>query len=144
MDAFFEKYNDPRWQEKRLRVMDRAGFQCERCGDKTTTLQVHHTHYVKAANPWDYEDRDLQCLCEPCHKRVGELITSLRRYFGRIGRNDQENVVQHVYELSLKANKPPVLSVVNDGPDPHADMTTQGLAAMLQRKRQAMGIEEDD
>ena len=34
---------DPRWQKKRLKVLERAGWACEECGDTKTELHVHHT-----------------------------------------------------------------------------------------------------
>ena len=36
---------DPRWQKKRLKVLERAGWACEECGDTKTELHVHHTFY---------------------------------------------------------------------------------------------------
>lgn len=69
MSTYGERLRDPRWQQKRLRVMERAGWKCEKCGDKTTTLNVHHERYVSGRMPWEYDDSELHCLCEPCHSR---------------------------------------------------------------------------
>lgn len=62
---------DPRWQKKRLKVLERAGWACERCGDTRTELHVHHTFY-DGSNPWEYPESSLSCLCKPCHDREHE------------------------------------------------------------------------
>lgn len=67
--SYSDLLRDPRWQRKRLEVMSAAGFACIQCGDTETTLNVHHTHYVKGRKPWEYDASELRCLCEPCHGR---------------------------------------------------------------------------
>lgn len=67
--SYSDLLKDPRWQRKRLEVMQYAGFKCVRCGDKETTLNVHHIRYIHGRKPWDYDYHELECLCEPCHKR---------------------------------------------------------------------------
>jgi 5-methylcytosine-specific restriction endonuclease McrA len=59
---------DPRWQKKRLKIMDRDKWNCIRCGDKSSTLNVHHEYYQRGLKPWDYPDSALITLCEPCHQ----------------------------------------------------------------------------
>ena len=66
--SYFEKLRDPRWQRRRLEVMQAAGFECEFCGDKDKTFNVHHKYYERGADPWDYPDAALECLCEQCHE----------------------------------------------------------------------------
>ena len=65
--TYKEKLRDPRWQQKRLRVMERDGWTCKVCGDKSTTLNVHHKRYQKGAEPWEYGDEKLMTICEACH-----------------------------------------------------------------------------
>lgn len=64
--TYSEKLKDPRWQKKRLEVLERAGWVCEDCGTDTKQLEVHHPHYIKGREPWEY-DRSLMCLCSACH-----------------------------------------------------------------------------
>jgi hypothetical protein len=66
--SYFEKLKDPRWQRKRLEVMERHNFECQECGDKEGQLNVHHPFYKKGAEPWEYEVLELMCLCDNCHK----------------------------------------------------------------------------
>ena len=78
--TYSEKLRDPRWQKKRLEIMNRDAFQCCDCRSKTETLNVHHAFYRKGADPWDYDNEWLITLCEPCHlvaeARKTELLQS--------------------------------------------------------------------
>lgn len=65
--SYSEKLQDPRWQRKRLEVLNRENFTCQSCGDKEHTLHVHHLAYKK--NPWDVPLEDLECLCGWCHEQ---------------------------------------------------------------------------
>lgn len=62
-------YKDPRWQKRRLEIMERDGFQCVSCSDKESELHVHHKRYK--GQPWEAEDDDMQTLCVSCHKQLG-------------------------------------------------------------------------
>lgn len=72
--TYSEKLRDPRWQKKRLDIMDRDGFQCRACQAKDKTLNVHHRVYRKGKSPWEYEDEMLVTLCEDCHKVMEDSI----------------------------------------------------------------------
>lgn len=63
--AYRDKLNDPRWQKKRLRALERDDFTCQRCGEKNKPLHVHHKRY--RGEPWDVPDAWLETLCEDCH-----------------------------------------------------------------------------
>jgi len=66
--TYSEKLRDPRWQRKRLEIMQRDGFACRLCGDKENTLNVHHLYYDRDAEPWDYPSSALVTTCEVCHE----------------------------------------------------------------------------
>ena len=65
MKYYSEKLKDPRWQKKRLQILNRDQFKCRFCSDDKTELHVHHLKYK--CNPWDAHDEDLVTLCEKCH-----------------------------------------------------------------------------
>lgn len=65
--TYFEKLKDPRWQKKRLEVLEMNSWACEQCGDRESTLHVHHRQYFKGREPWEYEAGQLTALCEECH-----------------------------------------------------------------------------
>ncbi len=81
--TYSEKLRDPRWQKKRLEIMDRDGFKCRDCGSKTETLNVHHAFYRKGAQPWEYENESLITVCQPCHQvaedRKNEILQACVR-----------------------------------------------------------------
>lgn len=64
---YAELLRDPRWQRKRLEILNRSNFTCEDCGTAERTLNVHHVQYRKGAKPWEYEADELKSLCEKCH-----------------------------------------------------------------------------
>lgn len=65
---YWDQLKDPRWQKKRLERLSAEGWQCMNCCDKTETLHVHHKRYVNGRAPWEYEDVELDVLCDGCHK----------------------------------------------------------------------------
>ena len=67
MSTYAEQLKHPKWQRRRLEIMQRDGFRCTRCAADETTPNVHHTEYRKGAAPWDYPDDKLLTLCEDCH-----------------------------------------------------------------------------
>lgn len=68
MSAYTEKFKDPRWQKKRLEILERDGWACKSCGNDKSTLHVHHKWYIGGNDPWDYPDNCLATLCEECHE----------------------------------------------------------------------------
>jgi len=64
-----DRYKHPKWQKKRLHVLERDGWKCVACLDGSSTLHVHHKRYL--GDPWDVTDDDLQTLCERCHSMLG-------------------------------------------------------------------------
>lgn len=65
--TYAEKLRNPRWQKKRLKIMERDKFKCVECGSGTTTLNVHHIRYIRGKYPWQYPNKLLVTLCEKCH-----------------------------------------------------------------------------
>lgn len=66
---YSELLKDPRWQKKRLEIMQRDGFACALCMDEKSTLHVHHKKYINGRAPWEYEDKFLITLCDSCHEK---------------------------------------------------------------------------
>ena len=66
--TYAEKLKDPRWQRKRLEVMQRDKFACQFCGVTDQTLHVHHIKYFPNRDPWDYPKINLVTLCDACHE----------------------------------------------------------------------------
>jgi hypothetical protein len=70
--SYFEKLKDPRWQKKRLEILNAADWRCELCHAEDQTLHVHHKTYLKGREPWEYERDQLVALCEECHESTHE------------------------------------------------------------------------
>ncbi|WP_207915781.1 HNH endonuclease [Flavobacterium caseinilyticum] len=68
--TYLEKLKSPKWQKKRLEILERDNFSCKCCGDFETSLHVHHTKYLANTDPWEYENDSLITLCETCHAEV--------------------------------------------------------------------------
>lgn len=67
MKTYSDKLKDPRWQKKRLEVMERDGWKCLGCGDTKNTLNVHHLRYLEDKEPWEYDEEYYMTLCDVCH-----------------------------------------------------------------------------
>jgi hypothetical protein len=67
---YSELLKDPRWQKKRLKVLERDNWLCASCGDGTSTLHVHHKKYKEGKKPWEYRLEMLISLCEQCHSEI--------------------------------------------------------------------------
>jgi 5-methylcytosine-specific restriction endonuclease McrA len=65
--TYSEKLRDPRWQKRRLYILERDDWTCQRCRATDKTLHVHHRWYEPGAEPWEAADGALQTLCEDCH-----------------------------------------------------------------------------
>ena len=50
-----EFYDSPEWEDEREEALQRADYQCEKCGRTGGFLHVHHGR------------RGLHVLCPPCH-----------------------------------------------------------------------------
>lgn len=72
--SYSEQLRDPRWQKKRLEVLERSGWKCQWCDITNDELHVHHAYYEKGKSPWEYDDSVLFCLCKTCHSKA-EAIT---------------------------------------------------------------------
>ncbi len=72
MSSYTDKLKDPRWQKKRLEVLQRDQFACVACHSQSKTLHVHHCYYVNRRQPWEYPDNSLLTFCDECHKNVDD------------------------------------------------------------------------
>lgn len=71
--TYKEKLLDPRWQKKRLEVLESDYWSCRACESKTGTLHVHHLWYEKDCDPWDYPNECLITLCDKCHEKAPKI-----------------------------------------------------------------------
>lgn len=70
-EAYESYLKTPQWQERRAKVLRRAGYVCEACLEKKAT-ETHHTTYRHLGNEPLFE---LRAVCRECH----ESITAMDR-----------------------------------------------------------------
>jgi len=97
MKTYSEKLKDPRWQRKRLEIMQRDNFTCTQCGDTSTTQNVHHWQYSK--EPWDAKNGDLTTVCRSCHEEI-EQCKDLTKDF--LKQSDFRNLVLNINRILIK------------------------------------------
>lgn len=82
MSDYTDKLKDPRWQKKRLEIMQRDGFRCFICESGSETLNVHHKLYLQGREYWEYTDDQLVTLCEKDHKAIHSVWPGSEATFG--------------------------------------------------------------
>jgi hypothetical protein len=78
--SYKDKLRDPRWQRRRLDVLNAANWTCQDAGCKsnTKTLEVHHCYYLPDTDPWDYPTDAYLALCEDCHEERQQLERDIK------------------------------------------------------------------
>lgn len=105
--TYREKLLDPKWQQRKSAIQIRDKFTCQKCGNKNETLSVHHRHYIKGRQPWDYPDNLLVLLCATCHKEeedyadIGENILPVLHQYGFFN-SDIKNILNKLIDEKLK------------------------------------------
>lgn len=127
------KLKNPKWQKKRLEILNRDNFTCQSCFDTETTLHVHHLHYFPNKEPWDISSDYLITLCENCHQweeenykeRMDDLILILK---------SQRFLSHHIHALSN-------LIIECDLFCPHPDFRI--ISSLLMDKKRRLKIEKE-
>lgn len=96
-ETYAEMLKDPRWQKKRLEIMQRDNFTCQHCGSTDKSLQVHHLIYHKDYKPWEYQSNELITLCSKCHEVESEYNSSVYKDFVEL----KESFKQKGFSMSL-------------------------------------------
>jgi len=99
---YADKLKDPRWQKKRLKIMERANWECECCGNANKTLHIHHNHYQPGFEPWEYRDDTLYCLCEDCHIETQSLRSDLALEMAKIPPGYEDEIMGCLLEIQNK------------------------------------------
>jgi hypothetical protein len=105
--SYYELLKHPKWQKKRLEVLQFADFQCEDCRADDVTLHIHHTYYEKGLAPWEYLEESLHALCEECHRKAQDRQTLLQRQIGSLMLEDLDRLLGYV--MALHANTGPMV-----------------------------------
>lgn len=93
--SYKEQLKSPKWQKKRLEILNRDNFTCQICGATDKQLHVHHTTYISGKEIWDYNDFQLITLCDECHKEEHELDFSNISIVNAIKKAKEEGITNH-------------------------------------------------
>lgn len=71
--TYKEQIRHPKWQKKRLEIMQRDDFKCQYCKSENKTLNVHHLCYISGLKIWEYDNELLITLCEKHHGLIEDI-----------------------------------------------------------------------
>jgi len=113
--SYSELLKDPRWQKKRLKVLERDNFLCSSCGDGTTQLHVHHKKYINGKKPWEYKLDMLTTLCCDCHSNIHkkESIISLFSEYADSRLMMAKNMCEAIGENINNSDLAPILNIIS-------------------------------
>ena len=94
--GYVDLLKDPRWQKKRLEIMERDRWACVSCQSTNKTLTVHHGLYRWGVAPWDLPSDTMWTLCEECHQRAQDRLADLKLEIGRLSPADYEDAIHAV------------------------------------------------
>ena len=95
--SYYDKLKDPRWQRKRLEIMERSEFTCEICGNENNEpLHIHHGYYEKGLDPWEYESDTLWCLCASCHDFNSDQLKDIYKEIAKVYPPDLDFIMASV------------------------------------------------
>lgn len=84
MPIDYSKY-PPDWQERRARILERAGNCCEQCGIRNysfrgaTKIVLTIAHLDHDETNWEVLDERLSALCQRCHLQYDAKEKARRR-----------------------------------------------------------------
>jgi hypothetical protein len=133
MPTYTELLRDPRWQKRRLEIMQRDGFACVECGRKDLTLNVHHRYYISGRDPWDYPDEALVTLSEDCHETITEQIDFIKKFIGALSLPELRRVIAF-----LRCPRPEPVDLTTDREKLRERLNTADHAEALDIFRQMM------
>lgn len=74
--SYDEYIHSEEWRKRRLLILKRDNYQCQRCGS-AKQLRVHHIHYPE--NYGEEPDEDLITLCDTCHSLVHKIDIQVKQ-----------------------------------------------------------------
>jgi 5-methylcytosine-specific restriction endonuclease McrA len=85
---------DPRWQKKRLKILEKNKFQCFECGNTERELHIHHCWYEHQLKPWEYHDSCYLVLCKECHLTRQDLEYKIKTKLADLRIHDLESLCE--------------------------------------------------
>ena len=130
--SYAEKLKDPRWQKKRLEVLNRDGWRCQCCEGQDLELHVHHAVYRRNADPWDYDNSELASLCKSCHANVERIIDDFRRMLPRSSPSKLSSIWAVILWLStISDDEALVVNLATDAIDSNSKSLLASAAKLI-------------
>jgi Zn finger protein HypA/HybF involved in hydrogenase expression len=104
--TYFEKLKDPRWQKKRLEILERDNWTCKECGSKDKTLHIHHGFYTGGCDPWEYVSSTLHTVCEDCHEQYESIKHDVHLELAKLSIKDMNEVMMYLINRKPKLSRP--------------------------------------
>jgi hypothetical protein len=64
-DRYQQRISSAEWKELKRQLIEQRGNRCERCGQVSASLELHHVHYGSLGSE---QPDDVELLCPECHK----------------------------------------------------------------------------
>jgi len=147
--SYGELLKDPRWQRRRLEILERDNWTCQACTSTDKTLHVHHKFYLSGKTPWEYENDNLVTLCLDCHEQATNSMALLRVGLARLGPEHHEQLRGYVDALvsyatgsklelqSPRSSEDPVFRYLNGVSDAMGWDNVNCLTVCLDRRPEA-------
>jgi hypothetical protein len=98
--TYEEQLKDPRWQARRLEILNRDHSKCVTCRRGDLPLHVHHIKYTGMA--WEAPDSDLVTLCHICHSGVHDKSPLATEYLKLATRCASGPALVEMYQKALE------------------------------------------
>ena len=102
MSEYSKLLRDPRWQKKRLEILHRDDFVCQKCHSNNKELHIHHKYYIKNLLPWEYADESLIAYCKDCHESEREQGSNFTDCFNLIRTHLDSDDIYFLQEFILR------------------------------------------
>lgn len=103
--TYQEQIKSPKWQKKRLEILERDRYTCQCCLENEKTLHVHHLFYLRNIKIYEYPDNFYITLCEDCHSITHEetekLYISIVEHYSNELNNGGNSLICYIKALRV-------------------------------------------
>lgn len=132
--GYQRKLRDPRWQQRRLKLLESANWTCQEATCKNwrhflvppqdrpanesgPPLEIHHLYYEWGREPWEYPDDAHLVLCDDCHERRAAIERQIKRDIVRYLRNAPMEMARQLFWEMLEKFNPEAAATVRSQPN---------------------------
>ena len=103
---YAQKLKDPKWQKRRLEMLEIANWQCNVCHDEEEELHIHHIEYFQGRDPWEYSDDQMICLCKTCHTLIHLCENKVKLFSDKFLYKNRNDLASDISVEEIKRIKP--------------------------------------